>query len=94
MPVSSASIATVKQVPNGIANSARQLNPLSLYLGIRRQRGSVPSEKFPTFSGGSVRVGADGRMTIGKPEAVETPEEDATRLHVSAPNVREMRQAD
>ena len=70
---------------------ARQLNPLSLYLGIRRQRGSVPSETFPTFSGGSVRVGADGRMTTGKPEMVETAEGDATRIHVSAPNMREMR---
>ena len=70
---------------------ARQLNPLSLYLGIRRQRGSVPSETFPTFSGGSVRVGVDGRMTTGKPEVFETPEGDATRLNVSAPNMREMR---
>ena len=70
---------------------ARQLNPLSLYLGIRRQRGSVPSETFPTLSGGSVRVGADGRMTTGKPEMVETVEGDATRIHVNAPNMREMR---
>ncbi len=70
---------------------ARQLNPLSLYLGIRRQRGSVPSETFPTLSGGNVRVGADGRMTTGKPEVVETVEGDATRIHVSAPNMREMR---
>ena len=70
---------------------ARQLNPLSLYLGIRRQRGSVPSEVFPTSTGGGVQVHADGTMTIAKPEVEETTDGVTTRIHISARNRRELR---
>ena len=71
---------------------ARQLNPLSIHLGIRRQRGNVPSQAFPTASGQNVRVNADGTMTPAKPEVTVTTEEDKTRIHVSARSRRELKQ--
>ena len=70
---------------------ARQLNPLSIHLGIRRQRGNVPSQAFPTASGQNVRVNADGTMTPAKPEVTVTTEEDKTRIHVSARSRRELK---
>ena len=72
---------------------ARYLKPLSIYLGISRQRGKVPSQVFPTASGQSVRVNADGTMTLAKPEVTVTTEGDTTRIHVSARSRKELRQA-
>ena len=71
---------------------ARQLNPLSIHLGIRRQRGHVPSQAFPTANGQSIRVNADGTMTPAKPDVTVTTEEDKTRIHVIARSRRELRQ--
>ena len=70
---------------------ARQLNPLSIHLGIRRQRRNVPSQAFPTASGQNVLVNADGTMTPAKPEVTVTTEEDKTRIHVSARSRRELK---
>ena len=72
---------------------AEQLNPLSIHLGIKRQRGNVPPQTFPTASGQSVRVNADGTMTLAKPEVTVTTEGDTTRIHVSARSRKELRQA-
>ena len=74
------------------AELARQLNPLSLYLGIRRQRGTVPSQTFPTASGGSVLVNADGTKAIGRPEVDVTEGEDTTTIHVSVRDRKQFRQ--
>ena len=71
---------------------AKQVNPLSLYLGISRQRGTVPSQTFQTATGGSVRVNADGTMAIGKPEIDMSEGEDATTIHISVRNMKELRQ--
>jgi len=74
------------------AKLARQLNPLSLLLGIRRQSGDVPSQTFQTYSGGSVRVDADGTRTPAKPRIQVTNEGANTRLHIEAATRREFRQ--
>ena len=74
------------------AKLARQLNPLSLLLGIRRQSGDVPSQTFQTYSGGSVRVDADGTRTPAKPRIQVTNEGTNTRLHIEAATRREFRQ--
>ena len=71
---------------------ARQLKPLSIYLGIKRQRGSVPSQNFPTASGQSIRLNADGTMTPAKPEIAVTTEGDSTRINVAARSRKELRQ--
>ena len=70
---------------------ARRLEPLSLHLGIRRQRGNVPSQVFPTASGGSVQVKADGKMTIGKPEIEKTTDGNSTRIRIHARDMKELR---
>ena len=72
---------------------ASQLNPLSIHLGINRQRGSVPPQNFATASGQSVRVNADGTMSPAKPEVTVTPEEETTSIYVSARSKKELRQA-
>ena len=74
------------------AELARQLNPLSLLLGIARQRGDVPSQAFQTYSGGSVRVNVDGTRTPAKPRIQATSEGTNTRLHIEAATKREFRQ--
>ena len=71
---------------------ARHLNPLSIYLDIKRQHGNVPSQTFPTASGQSVRVNADGTMTPAKPKITVTTEEDTTGINVNARSRRELRQ--
>ena len=74
------------------AELARQLNPLSLLLGITRQSGDVPSQTFQTYSGGSLRVSADGTRTPTKPRIEVTNEGTNTRLHIEAATRREFRQ--
>ncbi len=71
---------------------AKQLNPFSIHLGIKRQRGHVPPQAFPTASGQSIRVNADGTMTPAKPEITVTTEEGKTQIHVVARSGRELRQ--
>ena len=72
---------------------ARQLNSLSIHLGIKRQHGHVPSQAFPTASGKSIRVNADGTMRPTKPEITVTTEEDKISIHVIARSRKELRQA-
>ena len=74
------------------ADLARQLEPISLMLGISRQRGDVPSQTFSTYSGGSVRVNPDGKMTIAKPNIRVNSEAGKTHLDIEAPTRREARQ--
>ena len=74
------------------ADLARQLEPFSLMLGIKRQRGDVPSQTFPTYSGGSTRVNSDGKMTISKPRIRVNTEGGKTHLDIKAPTRREARQ--
>ena len=74
------------------ADLARQLEAFSLMLGITRQRGDVPSQTFPTYRGGSVRVNSDGKMTIAKPKIRVNTEGGKTHLDIEAPTRREARQ--
>ena len=74
------------------AELARQLNPLSLLLGIKRQSGDVPSQTFRAYNGACVRVNADGTRTFGKPKIQVTNEECKTKLHIEATTRREFRQ--
>ena len=73
------------------AELARQLNPLSLLLGIRRYRKSVPSQVFPTSGDGEVQLHSDGRMTIAKPSHEVTTVGSAKQLKISARSMRELR---
>ena len=66
------------------AELARQLNPLSLLLGIRRQRGEVPSQVFSTSSGDKIRMLSDGKRTIAKPSHEITTDGDSTHINIHA----------
>ena len=73
------------------AEMARQLNPLGLLLGIRRQRGDIPSQVFSTSSGGEVRLFSDGKRTIAKPSHEITTDGDNTHIRIHARTMRELR---
>ena len=75
------------------AELARQLEPLSLLLGITRQRGKVRAQTFKTHSGDSICVNADGTMVLGKPEIQETNDGTTTRLRIRAATKKQVRQA-
>ena len=75
------------------AELARQLESLSLLLGITRQRGKVRAQTFQTYSGGSICVNADGTMVLGKPEIQETTTGTTTRLRIRAATKKQVRQA-
>ena len=70
---------------------AKQLNPLSLLVGITRQRGEVPSQVFRTSSGGRIELHADGRMDIGQPQHKVTTNGKTTNIQASARSMRELR---
>ena len=70
---------------------ARQLNPISLLLGIRRTRGNVPSQVFPTSDGEEIKLNHDGRMTIAKPQVERTVDGNNTHVRVHARSKQELR---
>ena len=62
----------------------KEIEPLSLLIGISRQRGNVPPQEFSTAGGESVQVKVDGTWTIGKPRVTESRDENITRIHIRA----------
>ena len=76
---------------NWDAELARQLQPLSLLLGIKRQQGDVKPRKFPTSSGGEVELHADGKMTTTKPSHEMTTDGNTRQLKISARSTKELR---
>jgi hypothetical protein len=46
---------------------ARQMNPLSLFFRINRERGDAPSQKFQTSSGDELVLNADGSLDLPRP---------------------------
>ena len=76
---------------------AKQLNPLSLFFGISRERGEAPSQLFETTSGDKLKLNADGSMDITKPLYDEKPLEAGSGVQVqirarSLPEVKRMLQ--
>ena len=76
---------------NWDAELARQLQPLSILLGIKRQQGDVKPKKFPTSSGGEVELYADGKMTTTKPSHEVTTDGNTRQLKISARSTKELR---
>ncbi len=70
---------------------ANQLKPLSLFLGIKRQGGSVPPQVLSTSDGGAIQLHPGGRRTISKPSVAIEREEGATRARISARSRKEAR---
>lgn len=56
------------------AELAKQLQPLSLHFGVRRQRGSVPSMPITTTAGEELMLGPNGQLARrAKPDIKTTP---------------------
>ena len=70
---------------------AKQLNPLSLFFSINRDRGTVPSQQFPTESGRSFVLNADGSLGLPKPKYEKTTHENGVRISINARNMDEAR---
>lgn len=70
----------------------RQLNPLSLVFGIRRQRGNVPSQVFSTASGDEIELRPDNSMTPADPVFNQTENPDGSKtISIIARTVDEAR---
>lgn len=61
---------------------AKQLNPLSLFFGINRERGEAPSQLFETTGGDRLKLNSDGSMGIEKPLYSETPLESGSGVQI------------
>lgn len=76
---------------------AKQLNPLSLFFGISRERGEAPSQLFETTGGDKLKLNFRGSMDIEKPVYSETPLESEAGVQIqikarSMPEARRMLQ--
>lgn len=76
---------------NWDAELARQLQPLSLLLGIRRQRKKVPPQEFATSSVGKIRLHSDGRMTTSIPSHEKNSDGNITQLRITTGSLMEMK---
>ena len=70
---------------------ARQLAPISLLLGIKRQHGPVPAQIFQTSNGSRVRIHPDGTMVRPTTEPQVKTEGSTTSVHIEASTRRELR---
>ena len=68
---------------------ASQLNPLSLFFSISRDRGEVPSQRFGTTSGNKVVLNVDGTMDLAKPVYSESPHEAGVNIKITARSMKE-----
>ena len=68
---------------------ARQMNPLSLFFRINRERGDAPSQKFQTSSGDEWVLNADGSLDLPRPIFNEQKNENGVEINISARNMAE-----
>ena len=72
---------------------AKQLNIMSLFLGIRRERGEVPSQNFETTGKDKIKLNADGSMTLDRPifseKTLDT--EKGIQIQIQARSMNEMK---
>jgi hypothetical protein len=61
---------------------AKQLNPLSLFFGISRERGDAPSQLFETTGGDKLKLNVDGSMDLEKPLYAESPLEAGSGVQI------------
>lgn len=68
---------------------AKQLNPLSLFFGVSRDRGNTPSQTFETTGGDKLQLNAEGSMDIHKPEYTETSLGTGVQISINARSMKE-----
>ena len=74
------------------AEFARQLQPLSAFFAITRQRGEVPPQRLTTVSGQQFIRRSDGQMTLARPSYEEVQTDSGARISISAPTLWQARQ--
>lgn len=70
---------------------ARQLNPLSNLLNIKRERGRPPTLVVDTIGGQQLRHRSDGHMTTHRYRVSERRHADKTSIHLTAPSMSELK---
>lgn len=70
---------------------AKDLNPLSLFLGIKRERGKVPSQVFEATSGEKVQLHPEGRMNLSQPQYLENKVGEQIIISIEARSKQEAR---
>jgi hypothetical protein len=69
---------------------AVQLNPISLLLGISRERGHPPAQEFEIIGGGSIVHESDGSLSLPKPIFEKTQDKDgAIRISITGRDLAE-----
>lgn len=71
------------------AKLAEQLKFLSLFLGIRRQKGTVPSMRIPTLGGDEIEMRPNQQLTLA-PTFEKTICGKSTRIDIRARSIHEM----
>jgi AraC-like DNA-binding protein len=74
------------------AELARQLQPLSSFFGIKRQRGALPTQIVTAVSGNQYARRPDGQLTLAEPVYQEIKTGTETRIVISARTPKEARQ--
>lgn len=74
------------------AELAQQLNPLSLLFGIKRDRGAVPPQDFPTRDGDTLTLYPDGKLTPAFPAYEENHLGADVHIRMVARSMREARE--
>jgi len=77
---------------NWDAEFARQLQPLSSFFSITRERGEVPPQLLTTVSGQHFVRRSDGQLTVARPVYEEVKGETGIRVSISARTPKEARQ--
>lgn len=80
-----------KSGDNWESELAKQMNPLSLFFRINRERGNAPSQKFKTISGEEWELNVDGSMNLPKPIFKKQQSDTGTKIHISARDMPEAR---
>jgi hypothetical protein len=74
------------------AELARQLQPLSSFFGIKRQRGALPTQIVTAVSGNQYARRPDGQLTLARPVYEEIKTDTETRIAIRARTPKEARQ--
>lgn len=68
---------------------AKQLNPLSLFFRISRERGNAPRQKFGMTDGNEIFLEHDGSMTLPKPQYRENIVDGQVQISIQARTIQE-----
>lgn len=78
-----------KSGDNWDSELARQMNPLSLFFRINRERGNAPSQKFQTTSGSELVLNSDGSLDLPAPIFNEQKNDKGVKINITARNMAE-----